>query len=166
MDFLRWLLSLIWDRRKDRPTWADVLAHAEANHPHVRHSARHHQFRLRPVFVCIYFTRQERYHVSKQIEVGQSATAKVVVLDQFGNAFPGFDFAANPPAWSVDQPDTLSLAAGASPDAEVVSGVAATTSDALLLVSIPGLGSASTAISVVAPPPPVPVATSLEIQFE
>lgn len=95
------------------------------------------------------------------LNVGQSSTATVTVLDQFGQTFP-FDFTTNVPVWAVDNTASVGLAAGATPDAQSVSGVAAGT--ATLTVDVPGVtnGHDEETVTVVAP---APVATSVKVSF-
>jgi hypothetical protein len=101
-----------------------------------------------------------------QLQVNETKTATVIVLDQFGNEFP-FDFATNQPSWSVDQPSTVGLAAGSQPQDEAVTGLAVTNLDAILSVAVPGVANpnAQDTIKVVEAPPPTPVPTSVQIRF-
>lgn len=98
------------------------------------------------------------------LQVNETKTFTVEVLDQFGNVFP-FDFAANQPSWSVDQPSTVGLAAGGQLQDEAVTGLAVTNTDAIVTVSVPGVvnPAAEEAVTVVEAPPPVPVPTSVRI---
>ena len=93
------------------------------------------------------------------LQVGASATATVVVLDQFSQPFP-FDFGANPPAWSVSDGAQDTLAPGSTPDTETVTSTAA--GSQVLSVSVPSVanGSASLTFTNTAP---APVATSVQI---
>jgi hypothetical protein len=99
------------------------------------------------------------------LNVGESKTAVVVVKDQFGAVMTGFDFAANPPTWSIGDAAVATATAGPSPDHEAVAGVAVGTTT--LTVAVPNVqnGTDTASITVVAPPPPTLVATSVEIQF-
>ena len=100
------------------------------------------------------------------LTVGQSATATVTVLDQFGQPFPNFDFGANPPVWTVADPAQDSLAAGSTPDSEAITSTAA--GSQTLSVSVPGVanGNASVSFTNVAPaavPTSVTITTSPDI---
>jgi len=93
------------------------------------------------------------------LTVGSTATATVVVLDQFGQPF-AFDFTANPPSWTVGDAAQDSLAAGSTQDTETITSLAG--GSQTLSVTVPGVanGSASLSFTNVAP---APVATSVQI---
>jgi hypothetical protein len=121
----------------------------------------------RPSYVRIRFIpRKENILMPLTLQVNETKTATVIVLDQFGNEFP-LDFAANPPSWTVDQPSTVGIGAGSQPQDELVTGLAPTNLDAVLSVSVPGVANpnAQETITVVEAPPPVPVPTSVQIRF-
>ena len=93
------------------------------------------------------------------IAVGQVTVATVLGFDQNNQPFP-IDFAANPPAWSIDNPAVASIAPDSTtPSSEAVTGVSA--GSATLSVSCAGL-SASDTVTVSAA---APVLTTLQIQF-
>jgi hypothetical protein len=142
--FLVWLLWIFWGKK------------AVGKHRH------HHK--LWPTYVRIYIN-ERRCYLAKEIVVGQSAKAKVVVFDQFGRPYP-FDFAASVPVWGSDQTSNIGLSAGDTPDSEIVTGVAVTAVDAILSVSVPGVGTATTPVAIIAAPVEEPVATSVQIVFE
>jgi hypothetical protein len=128
---------------------------------------------LRPTYVTIQFThhhgkhtRKEHYAMAQEIKVGETKTAVVVVLDQNRNEFP-FDFSTNQPSWSVDQPSNVGLAAGSQPQDESYTGLAATTTNALLSVSVPGVVNPTDTkeITVIEAPPPPLEPTFVEIRF-
>ncbi len=112
-------------------------------------------FDSKPSYVIIDFTPGG----NMPLPVGSTATATVVVLDQFSQPFP-FDFGANPPSWSVSDAAQDTLATGSTPDTENVTSTAA--GSQVLSVSVPGVanGSASLTFTNTAP---VPVATSVSI---
>jgi hypothetical protein len=127
----------------------------------------------KPFRVKIQFTYHHGIHIRRKehfmpltLQVNETKTATVIVLDQFGNEF-AFDFSANPPSWTVDQPSTVGIGAGSQPQDELVTGLAPTNLDAVLSVSVPGVvnPTASETITVVAAPPPVPEPTSVQIRF-
>ena len=97
------------------------------------------------------------------LQVGQKSTATVVVLDQFGQPMP-FDFVANPPSFSIDQPTMVAISAGPTPDQEVVAGLAVTSTPANFSVSVPTVVNPTDTeqITVVAA---TQVATSVKITF-
>lgn len=96
------------------------------------------------------------------LNVGQSSTATVQVLDQFGQIFPNFDFTTNPPVWASDNTGSVGVAAGTTPDTQSVSGVAPGT--ATLSVDVPGVtnGHDEETVTVTAP---APVPTSVKVVF-
>lgn len=96
------------------------------------------------------------------LNVGQSSTATVQVLDQFGQIFPNFDFTANPPVWASDNTGSVGVAAGTTPDTQSVSGVAP--GAATLSVDVPGVtnGHDEETVTVTAP---APVPTSVKVVF-
>lgn len=100
------------------------------------------------------------------LQVGQKSTATVVVFDQFGQPMNSFDFTANPPSWTIDQPSAVGLASGSQPNQEVVSGTAATAagSPANLTVSVPGVAN-PTDTEQVTVTQAASVPTSVQIQF-
>ena len=95
-------------------------------------------------------------------DVGVTKQAVVVVKNQFNNPMTGFDFAANPPSWSIADPAVSSIAAGDAPDHEAFTGVAAGTT--ALTVEVPNVLNGSDTATIVITQP-ADVATSVEIQF-
>lgn len=93
---------------------------------------------------------------------GQTSTATVKILDQFGNEFQNFDFGANPPVWTSSNTASVGVAAGTSADTQQVSGVAPGT--ATLSVDVPGVtnGHDEETVTVTAP---APVPTSVKVVF-
>lgn len=113
-------------------------------------------FTPRPVYAALTFDPGG----DMPLQVGNKTTATVVVLDQFGQPMPNFDFTTNKPIWSLSDPNSANIADGPSPDTEIVNGNAAGTN--VLTVQVPGVanGSASLSFSVVAA---APVPTSVRI---
>jgi hypothetical protein len=142
-----WTLLLAGKRNKHR--------HSIPTHVRIRFSYQHGKYK-----------RKEYHSMPVPLQVNETKTATAVVFDQFGDEFP-FDFSANPPSWTVDQPSTVGIGAGSQPQDELVTGLAPTNLDAVLSVSVPGVvnPTASETITVVAAPPPVPVPTSVQIRF-
>ncbi len=95
----------------------------------------------------------------KSIVKGESAVARVVGFDQYGNPFP-LDLAATPAQWSTDQASNIGLAPGDTPDAELVTGLEVT-SGATLAVQV-GTLTATAKVDVTLAPA---VLTSIAIQF-
>ena len=81
------------------------------------------------------------------LDVGKTAVATVNGFDQFGQPFP-IDFAANPPAWSVSDPNVATLAADPTAGSEDVTGTAV--GHETLSVTVAGL-TATLDFDVVAP---------------
>jgi hypothetical protein len=130
------------------------------------------QHRPRPTYVRVeiqvwcyqfHYHRKDHRHMPKQINVGETAVAVITVLDQFGQPITNFDFSANPVSWSVDQPSSVGLAAGAQPDQENCSGIQATSGAATVTGSVLGL-SGSDQLTVVGSPVQVP--TSVTVAFQ
>lgn len=92
------------------------------------------------------------------VEVGKAVTGRVQGVDQFGNDFP-IDFTANPVTWSEDNTD-VTLAAGATPDTESLTGFAV--GSTTITAACAGF-SASDVMNVTAP---TPVLSGIKIVFQ
>lgn len=112
------------------------------------------KFDARPAYVAIYLGG------TMPLQVGSSSTATVVILDQFGQPFPNFDFGANPPQWNVSDPSVASVAPGSTPDTETITANAA--GSETLSVTVPGVANPSATLSFTTTAPAA-VPTSVQI---
>lgn len=147
-DDLRILWEILHETREILTDVREILKELQALKPHL-------------AAVKIQFNGAATMDTS--IQVGATTTAKVVGFDQFNNPFP-IDFTANPVTWAIDQPNAVGLAPATEPDSEICTGLAATTTPAVLTATCAGFNGTGT-ITVTEAPPPTPVLSSIQVQF-